>query len=294
MIDRRRLLFASAALGAALSAPNLAFAATEPQDATAPGAALTALLDRMMQEFLAQSPEFMTSLGMDVGPNAAARSKLDDRSQSFVDQTFEAFRGYQRELAAIDRSTLMGMDAVNYDTTRFFLEGAALSDRFDYGSQSAVGGGSPYVVSQLTGSYMQLPQFLDTQHPIREASDAEAYLERLSAFAGALDVETERTRADYAKGATPPDFILRRTGEQFAAMLNVPPETSDLTQSLVRRTAEKGLAGDWQARAEAIVRDNVYPALRRQAETISGALANASSEAGCWRLPEGEAYYRYG
>lgn len=291
MIDRRQLLLWTAMASSAAVLPSAALAGSKPSEG---GAALTALLNKMMQEFLAASPEFMTMLGMDVGPNAAARSRLDDRSQGFTDQTFASFRGYAKELDAIDRSGLSGMDVVNYDTTRFFVDGAALADKFDYGAQSPIGGAAPYLVSQLTGSYMGMPQFLDTQHPVKSAADAEAYLARLSGFAAALDTETERTRADYAKGATPPDFVLRRAGEQFAAVLGVAPAASGMTTSLARRAAAAKLPGDWGARAEKIVREAVYPALKRQAGVLAAALPGASKEAGCWRLPDGEAYYRYG
>ena len=293
MLDRRRLLLSTAAgLGAAVAGPALSAFAAPAQSAG--GAKVTALLDRMMQEFLASSPEFMTTLGLDSGPAAAVRSKLDDRSQAFTDQMFAAFRGYGQELATVDRAALSGMDAVNYDTTKFVVDGAAQADAFDYGIQSAVGGANPYVVSQLTGAYSSVPQFLDTQHQVRTVADAETYLDRLAAFAEVLDVETERTRADYAKGATPPDFVLRRTGEQFAATLGIAPGQSGLTTSLARRAAEADLPGDWAARAEAIVRDAVYPAMQRQADVVAAALPGASSDAGCWRLPDGEAYYRYG
>ncbi|KQW82403.1 DUF885 domain-containing protein [Brevundimonas sp. Root1279] len=293
MLDRRRFLLSSAAgVGALAASPVLAGA---PQAAASEGGRrVTALLDRMMQEYLSQSPEFMTALGLDTGANAAVRSRLDDRSQDFVDRTFAAFRGYDAELAAIDRTTLTGMDAVNYDTTRFVLDGAARADRFDYGVQAPVGGANPYLVSQLGGSYSSIPQFLDTQHQVRTVEDAEQYLDRLQAFAAVLDVETDRVRKDHAAGAVPPDFVLRRTGEQFAATLGIAPARSGLTQSLVRRAGQADLAGDWEARAEAIVRDSIYPALQRQADVIARALPGAPTEAGCWRLPDGEAYYRYG
>lgn len=291
MLDRRRFLLSTAAGAATALAGPVVAGSLQAGDG---GARVTALLDRMMQEFLAESPEFMTALGLDTGPNAPARGRLDDRSLDFVDRSFAAFRGYGAELAAIDRAELSGMDAVNYDTTRFIVDGAALADRFEYGIQAPVGGANPYLVSQLTGSYSSIPQFLDTQHPIRTVDDAESYLARLTAFAGVLDVETDRVRADFAKGATPPDFVLRRTGEQFAATLGIDPAQSGLAQSLARRAADANLTGDWAGRAEAIVRDAVYPAMRRQAEVIAAALPGATSDAGCWRLPDGEAYYRYG
>ncbi|GAA0610951.1 DUF885 family protein [Brevundimonas kwangchunensis] len=293
MIDRRRLLLSSvAAAGAAAAGSALALPRAVPQSEG--GAKVTALLERMMAEFLAESPEFMTTLGLDTGPAAAVRSRLDDRSQAFLDRAHGVYRGYSAELATIDRTALSGMDAVNYDTTKFMLDSAAVSDRFDYGAQAVVGGAAPYVVSQLTGAYMGVPQFLDTQHQIRNADDAGTYLDRLQAFAGVLDVETDRVRSDFAKGVVPPDFILRRTGEQFTAALGVSPAESGMTESLVRRAREANVPGNWAARAEAIVRDAVYPAMQRQAEVIAAALPGATSDAGCWRLPDGEAYYRYG
>ena len=293
MIDRRRLLLSSAAAAGAAAAGS-ALAAPRGLPQSEGGAKVTALLDRMMAEFLAHSPEFMTTLGLDTGPSAAVRSRLDDRSQAFIDTAHSAYRGYGAELATVDRTALSGMDAVNYDTTKFLIDGAALADRFDYGAQAVIGGAAPYVVSQLTGAYMGVPQFLDTQHQIRNADDAGTYLDRLQAFAGVLDVETDRVRADFAKGVVPPDFILRRTGEQFTAALGVSPAGSGMTESLVRRAREANVTGDWAARAEAIVRDAVYPAMRRQADVIAAALPGATSDAGCWRLPDGEAYYRYG
>lgn len=292
MIDRRQLLLASVAAGVTAAAgPAMALPLGE---ASGEGARVNALLDRMMQEFLAQSPEFMTSLGLDTGANATARSRLDDRSQGAVDRAFAAFKGYGADLATIGRAGLTGMDAVNYDTTRFFLDGAALSSRFAYGTQSPIGGASPYLVSQLTGSYMTVPQFLDTQHPVRSREDAEAYLERLRGFAAVLDDETARSRADYDRGVVPPDFILRRVGEQFDAIFRTEPAQSGLVGSLARRATAAGIDGDWEAQAGAIVRDEVYPALHRQADLIAAALPGAASTAGCWHLPDGEAYYDYG
>jgi uncharacterized protein (DUF885 family) len=41
------------------------------------------------------------------------------------------------------------------------------------------------------------------------------------------------------------------------------------------------------------VADQVYPAMRRQQAILHEALSSATSDAGCWRLPDGERYYRF-
>src|SRR3546814_18321972 len=61
----------------------------------------------------------------------------------------------------------------------------------------AVGGwrNTPYVVIQNVGAYLDIPKFLDSDHPVKTSADAEAYLSRLNAFSGVLDGETGRLKA---------------------------------------------------------------------------------------------------
>lgn len=71
MIDRRRLLFTAAA-GAALAASGQTLAqeaATPPL--TGEAGKLNTLMDRIFKEMLLESPETLTSLGFDKGPNAS-------------------------------------------------------------------------------------------------------------------------------------------------------------------------------------------------------------------------------
>src|SRR5204863_6439239 len=42
-----------------------------------------------------------------------------------------------------------------------------------------------------------------------------------------------------------------------------------------------------------VVETEVYPALRAQLETLKSLRAKAGHDAGVWRLPNGEAYYRW-
>ncbi len=44
----------------------------------------------------------------------------------------------------------------------------------------------------------------------------------------------------------------------------LPAAQSNLVRSVAGRTAAKGIAGDWGARATAIVEKEIYPALDRQ------------------------------
>jgi len=294
MMDRRRLLM-SVAAGGALAAvgPVRALASTALTQA-APNAATTAfhaLLDRIADEMLLSDPELLTMLGMDLGPKADARFKLSDRSQAKIDADKIKFVDAMKAVKAIDQGQLNAADQVYYDTLEFFGDTVMTGYDFPYGGGFSP---SPYTVSQLGGAYQQIPDFLDSQHRIETADDAEAYLSRLSAFAAGMDAERARMQAEFAAGAVPPDFVIDRTLTQMDAITGTAVADSVMTKSLARRTAEKDISGDWAARAEAILTNEVYPAIQRQAEAFKTVRPNATHDGGVWRLPDGEAYYRFG
>ena len=290
MMDRRRLLM-SVAAGGALAAVGPVRALAHGAVAQTASADFNALMNRIAQEMLLTDPESLTMLGMDRGEHADARFKLSDRSQAKVEADKVKFVAAMKDMAAIDRNALPAKEQIYHDSLTFFGETVKEGYAFPYGGGMFP---SPYTVSQLGGSYQQIPDFLDSQHRIEAADDAEAYLSRLSDFARSLDDERERMRIDYAAGAVPPDFVIDRTLTQMGAITGTAVADSAMSQSIARRTAEKNIPGDWAARAQTILTREVYPAIQRQADALKAVRAGATHDGGVWRLPDGEAYYRYG
>lgn len=288
MLDRRCFLLAAAATGA-LTGPGRALARAQ---ATGEAAKLNALLERIFAELLTSSALLSTYLGLDTGANAAVKSRLDMAGPEDIARNEALYRRAHAELRAINRDALQGMDRVNLDSVLYTVDTAVIGlDRYDFGTDGAP---NPYRVSQLTGAYQSVPDFLDSMHSIATAADAEAYLSRLEAFATLLDQETALVEADFAKGIVPPDFVIERTVGQMNALLAVEPAASGLVTSLARRAGEAGIAGDWAGRATVLVTDKVYPALRRQLIVFERARFFAVHDAGVWRLPNAEGYYRWG
>ena len=211
MFDRRAFLTTAAAAGAATALPARA--------APVPGEdpALATLFDAFFQEGLRQRPEGATQLGLDKGPNADLRGKLSDASEAGRAADKAATQDQLRRLAMIDRNRLSASDKLDYDVVKYTRESGAAVQAFDFG-----GGGygpSPYVVSQQTGAYQSVPDFLDTKHPVNNASDADAYQARLIAFGKQLDDQTARLKHDAGIGVVPPDFLLDTTLTQMRALL---------------------------------------------------------------------------
>src|SRR4051812_45083533 len=259
-LHRRDFLRASAATGIAAALPFPAFAALDPK--------LAATLDAIAWDVLKDSPETMSSLGLDTGAHADARGKLADRSPAARAKTVAGIAKHRRMLAVVDRGALHGHDRLIYDSADYLLKNAAAGTRFPYGGIGDFGGGNPYVISQQDGAYQFIPEFLDSVHRVETRADAEAYLHRLAAFAVALDEETQAARRDAARGVVPPDFLLDTALKQLRELRATPPAKARLVTSLTRRTSQN-IPGDWAARAEAIVARSVYPALDRQVAALA-------------------------
>ena len=175
-MDRRAFLKTGAA-GAALAVTGAV-----PALAAAKGASQAAkdVYARVMERLLRQSPMTATGLGLDAGKHAAARSMIDDRTYANRLQTLKPLADALPQLKAVKAAELQGRERSDYETVRWMSEISREIATFPFGGVDSFGYPVPYVLSQLTGIYQAVPDFLDTQHPMETKADAEAYLARLN------------------------------------------------------------------------------------------------------------------
>ena len=207
-MNRRQAL---AALASAAAAP-LAFGCTRESStttATDQEADTLALLDRIAENLLRLSPEGATSLGIDTGNRAALRSQLADRSAQGQQRIASHVREDIERVKAFDTSRLTHATRTSVEVVRSAYATALEGFALPYGDIT-VGGwrNTPYVVIQNVGAYLDVPRFLDAEHPITTAADAEAYLARLQSYAKQLDGELGRMQAARGSGLVPPAFLI--------------------------------------------------------------------------------------
>ncbi|MCR5879103.1 DUF885 family protein [Phenylobacterium sp. J367] len=244
----------------------------------------------MFETLVDDSPRFATSLGLDKGVRAGLKAQLDDNSLAAKARRLGRSRKWLGELKAIDRSKLSASSKVDLDVVLYQQErSVAAGDRWKFGDTG--GNFNPYVISQRSGSYANIPDFLDSQHKVAGAADAEAYLSRLSAFARSMDNDLERQRIDVAAGVVPPDFVCDLAVGQMKALRDQPAASTIMVTSIAKKAAAANLPGDWAARAEKIVSGEVFPALDRQIAGMQAARRLAKPDTGVWALPNGDAYY---
>jgi uncharacterized protein (DUF885 family) len=248
------------------------------------------VFDGIMKEKLDRSPILVSTLGLDKGARAHQKFELDDCSIAAWEGDKRRTVDQLARLRRVDVNALNLQERVNYDSV---IYGLVLGDEVnrDFAYIGAPYYFSPYVLSQLSGSYRQVPDFLDTQHSIETKDDVDAYLARLSVFSTMMDQEIEQVRHDAALGVVPPDFIIDKTLLQMRALRHAMPDKSVLVQSVARRAREKGIAGDWGQRAAAIYTRKVQPAIDRQIALMTEMRAHAEHTAGIARIPGGEAFY---
>jgi uncharacterized protein (DUF885 family) len=274
------------------TAATLAGCATTGRDSArsdGPAAQARAAYDSIFEQVLAASPETATQLGLDTGARAGLKRLLSDPGPAGRLGQYRPIVDALPRLRAIDATRLAGRERGWLATAIWYGERGAEFDTIPWGH--ARGYPAPYILSQLTGSYQGLPDFLDTQHRIENAADASAYLDRLDAFHRAVDSEVEAARADAGRGVIPPAFIIDKARAQTRTLLGEKGIDSGLVRSLVRRTREKGITGDWEGRAARIVDGPLAAALARQAELLDGWRKRADDAPGVARLPDGERFY---
>lgn len=288
-MERRQFLATGsvAALAVVTEGPAIAV----PAKAARPGsgdAKLNALFEQIFQERVKRSPDLASSLGLDKGANAYLKSELDVRPAAVARAEDMAFnRRTLAQVRAINPATLSPSAKLNREVVIYQGETSLVAPgRFGIDSVQR-----PYPITQQGGAYFSTPDFLNTTHTIDTAADAEAYLARLALVDTALDNDTADQKAQAARGFLAPGWSIDLAIGQMRKLRGAPAAENTMVNSLVRRTAQKGIAGDWSARAAAIVESQIYPALDRQIALMEKLRPTTRPGDGAQRLPNGDAIY---
>jgi len=296
LLNRREAL---AAIASTATFPLLHGCASEP---SAPGppsggasdADAQALLDLVGENYLRFSPESATSLGVDTGARASLRSQLTDRSAEGQQKIASQVRQDLDRAKAFDTRALSHAMRTSIEVVRSAYGLASEGMSLPYGDIT-VGSwrNTPYVVIQNVGAYLDIPRYLDSDHPIENAADADAYLSRMQSYARQLDGELGRIQAARGKGLVPPAFLIDKALAQMRLSAKNSREGGGLVESIERRTKQRSIAGDWAARARTIAAQEIAPALDRQIAELEAQRAIATDDAGMWARPQGDEFYRW-
>lgn len=291
--SRREILAALASVAALPLVTACGGEGAKPASASGPTEAdALKLLDDIGNKLLNFTPEQATTLGIDTGARASLRAMLTDRSADGVKRLAAQIKTDLDRIKAFDASGLSHATRTSVEVVKSVYEVSTEGFALPYGDV-AVGSwrNTPYVVIQNVGAYLDVPRFLDSDHRVENATDAEAYLLRLPSYATQLDGELGRIQAARGIGLVPPAFLLDKAIAQIKISIKGAKDGGGLVESIERRS--KTIPGDWAKRARTIAAQEIAPALERQLKELQDERAVATMDAGMSARPHGEEYYRW-
>ena len=152
-------------------------------------------------------------------------------------------------------------------------------------------------VNFITGALTNFGEFMADVHPILTEDDAEAYVDRVNAFAWQVGQMIDALEASADRGIVPTDRSIEIALFQIGVAIgNGDAEQHPLVTDIATRVeaipdTSRAWAGGIVANARAAVGGPVTRSLVRLAQTVQGLDGRSDREPGVWALPGGADYY---
>ncbi len=285
------------ALAASL-ATLLSAAAPIPEQITAKAGALVAaesakanaFFDRVFDEAVARSPQFMTKLGM-----KKDNDKWDDISDA---RALEDFLLGVQQFAELKRTiNFEALDDQARVSYRMFVDDAERSIegwRWRYHN---------YPLNQMSGLHSEAPALLINYHAVDNAADARAYIARLRGMAPMFDQLIEGVKIRATRNIIPPRFVFPLVIESCREVIKGGPfDASGRKSALLEdfegkvgalRDVDAAARAQLIADARAALTETVKPAYEKLIAVMEAQQKTATDDDGAWKFSEGLDFYNF-
>lgn len=157
-----------------------------------------------------------------------------------------------------------------------------------------------YLVSHLGGPHVGLANMLIGNHAIDDASDAEAYILRLSKFDTVFDQLIGNLKLREEAGAVPPRFVFPKvirtcrnliSGGPFDNSGEDCPLLADFKKKVATLALDEATRADLIERANRALLNDVKPAYESLIGFLEKQAERSTEDAGVWKFENGEAFY---
>jgi len=245
-------------------------------------------INKASLKMVTDSPEMLTYMGMiDNTPLDFHSGKLADYTKAQDDLSLQKLKAAQEGLAKYGPDGLEGQELLSWKITHWFFEDLLNDAKFEY---------SGYPISQLSGPTVNLPQFLTDTHAIVSPKSIERYLSRVEEFGRVLTEMKTRVEEYRDNGVVAPDFIIEKILIGQRSFIEGGAAENPLVKTLPARLDKvEGLSDeqktDYVARAQDLVETKIIPGYEAMIALHEELLETANSDAGIWRLPDGDKIY---
>ena len=261
--------------------------ASSQLDAMSEHERLNAYLAEVYEENLTRRPFTASYLG-----RKDRQGEWNSQSEAFQDEERTITNQRLAELDGFDREALPPAGQLSLDLYQMSLERSQMMDDFRH---------HQYAIHQYRGAHTSIPSSLINIHSIQSVADAEAYIDRLNNVRTVMDEMIEQLSIRADKGLQLVDWMYPKikvsatnviTGQPFDDSDKESPVWSDF-QTKVRALE---LPESEEARLINGARDALIgsfkPAYLDFIAMVDQSAADASSDDGVWRFPNGAEYYQ--
>jgi len=251
------------------------------------------LANRQAFVFLVGNPEVFTQVGIIDGTIFDWHSgKLTAVGVRKRDHDYAMTERFARQVRQFDRAKLDRQDQVTYDVLLDQWDTALSFKRFGWLSSEGL-----YPIAPMWGAQVQLPNFLETAHVVRNGKTTRNYVRRLEATGEKLDAVTGEMLRQAQAGVVLPIALLEKAESGIQDTVSPSPADNPLVTSFIERMkSAPGIGPAEQSQltraATEAVKNRLYPAYARMTAALESQRAAAANQAaGVGRLPDGAAYY---
>jgi len=245
-------------------------------------------INKATLQVVVDSPEILTYMGMiDNTPLDFHSGKLADYTKTQDEKSLTKIKKGRKNLDKYGPEGLEGQELLSWKITSWFFDDMIRQAEFDY---------SGYPINQISGATIDLPQFLTDTHSIKNKKSVERYLSRVEEFGRVLGEMKVRVEDHRDNGVVAPDFIIKKALAGMRSFIEGGADENPLVATLPRRLEKvEGLSdeakADYVARAKALVESKIIPGYEAMIALHEELLKTTNSDAGIWRIPDGDKIY---
>ena len=152
-----------------------------------------------------------------------------------------------------------------------------------------------YPLNQIGGIHLNMVQFMTDVHPIRNKSEARAYIDRLNMLDDVFGSTMESLNAQRDAGIFPPRFVFDHVIRQLNELINA--DQNPIRDVFERKINEPELGFSDKLKAELIndlnlaMEESVNPSFQLLLDFMTETLPMADPNDGVWSLPNGDDFY---
>jgi len=243
---------------------------------------------RVFASFALRHPMILSQIGvLDGTPFDFYGDKIDDLSPAAMEREMKFAEDNLKMLRSYDRGRMTPQQRLSAEVLDWFLDDQVRQKKFMW---------HDYPLNQMFGAQSEIPDFMINTHPLKKPKDAENYVTRVSKIGIAVDQILAGVRLRDSLKVVPPRFVMSEVLDQMRNFAGKPPKENPLYTHFAAVTDT--MRGLEHLKREALLKQLeqdlttiVIPAYQRmiaEAEHLEG---EATADDGCWKLPDGDAYY---